>query len=193
MPWKCVKCGDSTYRRDRVCQTCRGHRRGSNNRLLVKYRLRMKTTPTQSSRKFCFPKTDEGPKGQAGTGKKQDGGKGKQESMAEALEARRDLFRQVFGNDADYHSAMAVAHAIMQRITSNSGTLLQTSCPNLCGLVGFAMTLSARLTDDQIDVYCERMLKVMRVRFKDMQWSQCYWVSLYHDCGDNRDVRVLGD
>ena len=187
MPWACLKCGQPTYRRDRIC--CHSHRRGSNNQLSVRRRLREKTTPTHSSGKFKFPvvveeKAAERPHVQATMAN---------ESMAEALEARRDLFRQVFSNDANYHSAMAVAHSIMQRITSNSESLLQTSKPNLCGLVGFAMTLSARLTDDQVDVYCQRMLKVMSVSLFEMQRSQCYWVNLYHDCGDNRDIPVLGD
>ena len=193
MPWKCVKCGDPTYRRDRVCKSCRESRLGLNNKLFAKQRLRTKTSPSESSGKFHFRKKGKaapGPGNEVDRANVQEAGK---ESMAEALESRRDVFRQIFSNDADYHSAMAVAHAIMQRISSNSGTLLQTSRPNLCGLVSFAMTLSARLTDDQVDVYSELMLKVMSVSSKDMRCSECHWVSLYHDCGDNRDIPVLGD
>ena len=113
--------------------------------------------------------------------------------MAETLEARRGLFRRAFNfDDAAYHSTMALCHAILKRISSNSAPLLQVTDCNLCGLAMFAMSLSAHITDDESPEYCQRMLNLIGVKLQDVRIAQCHWVNLYHSCGDNCEVRVLG-
>ncbi|CAE7269322.1 unnamed protein product [Symbiodinium natans] len=42
MPWACVRCGEGTYRRDKLCQACRGTRRGFNNKKIPATRVKTK-------------------------------------------------------------------------------------------------------------------------------------------------------
>ena len=181
MPWVCRLCtAFLTYRRDRVCQSCKPvNRRGRHHLKHLKVRLRGKTSPSSlSNRQYGFVVT------------KAPVPAADKTQWSHALEGEWKTLRDQFSLSAA-HSVLSHSHSLLEGMVDQGRNLPLLTDSSLLGLIFCSMSLSSRLVDpDEVKPKLLRLKNktaTHHVTMKSVIHAQCTWVNHMYSL----DVRLL--
>ena len=170
MPWTCVLCfQQSTYRRDRQCQDCRGSARGKHNKLVASVRLKTKSNLKSLPKKHVIY----------------------QQHMPPAQPSSREVLREKWQQSVEgefpellsditslsgRHSVLSHAHALVEGAAAQRCALPPVEPAYQLALMFCAMSFSTRLCNP--DALRPKLAKTKAVDMKKVARAQSEWVNI---------------